>query len=182
MTSKPRVGFVGMGTMGGPMARRLASSGYAVRGFDVSAERSKQAAAAGVTLATSPAEAAQDAVVVMSSLPDPATVRRAYLGPDGVLSTIRNGATLIDLSTIDPETWLWLGPCGGGPRAPVRVGMGHAPDVGGVGSLGHRDDVADAAVDILRQRYARRDQQGRVRGEEAGPHVNSAPASGVFIG
>jgi len=99
-----------MGTMGGPMARRLASSCYAVRGFDVSAERSKQAAAAGVTLATSPAEAAQDADVVMSSLPDPATVRRAYLGPDGVLPTIRNGATLIDLRTIDPETWLWLGP------------------------------------------------------------------------
>lgn len=105
MTSKTQIGFVGMGTMGGPMARRLASSGFAVRGFDVSAERAKQAAAAGVTLATSPAEAARDADVVMSSLPDPAAVRRAYLGPDGVLSTIKAGAILIDLSTIDPETW-----------------------------------------------------------------------------
>jgi 3-hydroxyisobutyrate dehydrogenase len=94
-----------MGTMGGPMARRLASSGFAVRGFDVSAERAKQAAAAGVTLAAGPAEAARDADVVMSSLPDPAAVRRAYLGPDGVLSTIKAGAILIDLSTIDPETW-----------------------------------------------------------------------------
>ena len=105
MTSKAKIGFVGMGTMGGPMARRLASSGFAVRGFDVSAERAKQAAAAGVTLTTGPAEAARDADVVMSSLPDPAAVRRAYLGPDGVLSTIRPNATLIDLSTIDPETW-----------------------------------------------------------------------------
>jgi len=105
VTSKAKIGFVGMGTMGGPMARRLASSGFAVRGFDVSAERAKQAAAAGVTLATGPAEAARDADVVMSSLPDPAAVRRAYLGPDGVLSTIRPDATLIDLSTIDPETW-----------------------------------------------------------------------------
>jgi 3-hydroxyisobutyrate dehydrogenase len=105
VTSKAKIGFVGMGTMGGPMARRLASSGFAVRGFDVSAERAKQAAAAGVTLTTGPAEAARDADVVMSSLPDPAAVRRAYLGPDGVLSTIRPNATLIDLSTIDPETW-----------------------------------------------------------------------------
>ncbi|HZP39382.1 MAG TPA: NAD(P)-dependent oxidoreductase [Methylomirabilota bacterium] len=105
MTSQTRIGFVGMGTMGGPMARRLASSGFAVRGFDLSAERAKQAAAAGVTLAASPGEAARDADVVMSSLPDPAAVRRAYLGPDGVLSTIKAGATLIDLSTIDPETW-----------------------------------------------------------------------------
>lgn len=105
MTSETKIGFVGMGTMGGPMARRLASSGFAVRGFDVSPERAKQAAAAGVTLAAGPAEAARDADVVMSSLPDPAAVRRAYLGPDGVLSTIKAGATLIDLSTIDPETW-----------------------------------------------------------------------------
>jgi 3-hydroxyisobutyrate dehydrogenase len=105
VTSKAKIGFVGMGTMGGPMARRLASSGFAVRGFDVSAERAKQAAAAGVTLTKGPAEAARDADVVMSSLPDPAAVRRAYLGPDGVLSTIRPNATLIDLSTIDPETW-----------------------------------------------------------------------------
>jgi 3-hydroxyisobutyrate dehydrogenase len=94
-----------MGTMGGPMARRLASSGYAVRGFDLSAERAKQAAAAGVTVAASPADAAREADVVMSSLPDPAAVRRAYLGADGVLSTLTSGATLIDLSTIDPETW-----------------------------------------------------------------------------
>ena len=85
MTSETKIGFVGMGTMGGPMARRLASSGFAVRGFDVSPERAKQAAAAGVTLAAGPAEAARDA--------------------DGVLSTIKAGATLIDLSTIDPETW-----------------------------------------------------------------------------
>jgi 3-hydroxyisobutyrate dehydrogenase len=105
VTSKAKIGFVGMGTMGGPMARRLASSGFAVRGFDVSAERAKQAAAAGVALTKGPAEAARDADVVMSSLPDPAAVRRAYLGPDGVLSTIRPNATLIDLSTIDPETW-----------------------------------------------------------------------------
>jgi 3-hydroxyisobutyrate dehydrogenase len=94
-----------MGTMGGPMARRLAGSGFEVRGFDVSAERGKQAAAAGVTLVGGPAEAARDADVVMSSLPDPAAVRRAYLAPDGVLSTIKAGAILIDLSTIDPETW-----------------------------------------------------------------------------
>lgn len=105
MTSQTKIGFVGMGTMGGPMARRLASVGFAVRGFDVSAERSRQAAAAGVALATGPADAARDADVVLSSLPDPATVRRAYLGPDGVLSAIEAGTILIDLSTIDPETW-----------------------------------------------------------------------------
>ena len=107
MTKKsgPKIGFVGLGTMGGQMARRLASSGYDVTGYDVSDERARQAAAGGVTLAASPAAAARSADVVLSSLPDPAVVRRAYLGADGVLSAVHAGATLIDMSTIDPDTW-----------------------------------------------------------------------------
>ena len=104
MTSKPRIGFVGLGTMGGPMARRLVASGYEVAGHDPSADRARLAAAAGVTPAASPAEAAKAADVVLSSLPDPAAVRQAYLGPDGVLSTARPGTVLVDMSTIDPDT------------------------------------------------------------------------------
>ncbi len=105
MTTKPRIGFVGLGTMGGQMARRLAGSGYAVSGYDVDAERARRAREGGVTLAASPAGAAEAADVVLSSLPDPATVRRAYLGADGVLSKVPQGATLVDVSTIDPDTW-----------------------------------------------------------------------------
>jgi 3-hydroxyisobutyrate dehydrogenase len=105
VTTKPRIGFVGLGTMGGQMARRLAGSGYAVSGYDVDAERARRAREGGVTLAASPAGAAEAADVVLSSLPDPATVRRAYLGADGVLSKVPQGATLVDVSTIDPDTW-----------------------------------------------------------------------------
>jgi 3-hydroxyisobutyrate dehydrogenase-like beta-hydroxyacid dehydrogenase len=101
----PRIGFVGLGTMGGQMARRLAASGYQVTGYDLSAERAKQAQAGGVTLAASAAGAADGADVVLSSLTDPAAVRRAYHGPDGVLTKARAGMTLVDMSTIDPDTW-----------------------------------------------------------------------------
>jgi len=101
----PTIGFVGLGTMGGPMARRLAAQGYAVTGYDVSADRARQAAAGGVAVASSPAAAAKAAEVILSSLPDPATVRRVYLGSDGVLTAARAGTTLVDLSTIDPDTW-----------------------------------------------------------------------------
>ena len=54
----PRIGFVGLGAMGGAMAGYLVKSGYAVTGYDVSAARAEAAALAGVTLAASPAEAA----------------------------------------------------------------------------------------------------------------------------
>src|SRR5258708_21410344 len=100
-----RIGFVGLGTMGGPMARRLAAQGHQVTGYDVDAARAVRAREGGVTLATSPGGAAESADAVLSSLPDPAALRRAYLGGDGVLSTVKAGATLLDLSTVDPDTW-----------------------------------------------------------------------------
>jgi 3-hydroxyisobutyrate dehydrogenase-like beta-hydroxyacid dehydrogenase len=100
-----QIGFVGLGTMGGPMARRLADQGHRVIGYDVDAARAARVREGGVTLATSPAGAAEQADAVLSSLPDPAALRRAYLGADGVLSTAKAGATFIDLSTVDPDTW-----------------------------------------------------------------------------
>jgi 3-hydroxyisobutyrate dehydrogenase-like beta-hydroxyacid dehydrogenase len=105
VATPPTIGFVGLGTMGGQMARRLAEQGYRVTGYDVDGDRAGQAEKSGVGLAKSPAAAAQAAEMVLSSLPDPASLRRAYLGPDGVLSTTRPGMTLIDLSTVDPDTW-----------------------------------------------------------------------------
>lgn len=100
-----RIGFIGLGAMGGAMAGHLVRSGYVVTGFDLSAERTEAAARAGVGRAASPAAAAEGADVVMSSLPHPTAVRATYLGPDGVLSRVRAGAVLADLSTIDPDTW-----------------------------------------------------------------------------
>ena len=103
--AKPRIGFLGMGAMGGPMARRLVQTGFSVTGYDVSAPRAAAAAKDGITIAKSPAAAAEAADVVMSSLPNPATVRAAYLGADGAVSAVRAGTILVDMSTIDPDTW-----------------------------------------------------------------------------
>ena len=86
MAGKPRIGILGLGTMGGPMARRLAQSGFAVTGFDPNARSAERAKADGVALAASPLRVAEAADFVLSSLPDPATVRRAYLADDGALA------------------------------------------------------------------------------------------------
>ena len=101
---KPKIGFIGLGTMGGQMARRLVEQGYTVRGYDPNAERAARAKAAGVVLDTSPGRVAAASDFVLSSLPDPAAVRGAYLGEDGVLAGSHAGMVWIDLSTIDPET------------------------------------------------------------------------------
>jgi len=103
--AKPRIGFLGMGAMGGPMARRLVQTGFSVTGYDVSEARAAAAAKDGVTISKSPAAVAGVADVVMSSLPNPPAVREAYLGADGAVSALRAGTILVDMSTIDPNTW-----------------------------------------------------------------------------
>ena len=103
--ARARIGFLGMGAMGGPMARRLVQQGFSVIGYDVSEARAAVAAKDGVAIAKSPAAAAEAADVIMSSLPNPATVRAAYLGAGGAVSALRAGSILIDMSTIDPGTW-----------------------------------------------------------------------------
>ena len=105
MAGNPRIGILGLGTMGGPMARRLAQTGFAVTGYDPNAASADRAKAAGVALAASPARVADASDFVLSSLPDPATVRRAYLGEDGALSFARAGMAFIDVSTTDPDSW-----------------------------------------------------------------------------
>src|SRR5262245_63669703 len=91
--ARPRIGFLGLGTMGGQMARRLVSQGFAVRGYDPSAERAAQAKAAGVVLEASPGRVAAASDVILSSLPDPPAVRAAYLGESGALAGAHKGMT-----------------------------------------------------------------------------------------
>jgi 3-hydroxyisobutyrate dehydrogenase-like beta-hydroxyacid dehydrogenase len=105
LMTKPRIGFLGMGAMGGPMARRLAQNDFSVTGYDINAARSAAAASEGVLLAKSAAMAAETADVVISSLPNPAAVRDAYLGSNSVVPALRRGAIVVDMSTIDPNTW-----------------------------------------------------------------------------
>src|SRR3972149_148982 len=103
--AKPRIGFLGMGAMGGPMARRLVQTGFSVTGYAGGGARAAAAAKDGVTISKSPAAAAGVADVVMSSLPNPPAVREAYLGGAGAVSALRAGTILVDMSTIDPNTW-----------------------------------------------------------------------------
>ena len=99
-----RIGFLGLGNMGAPMAANLVKAGHAVSGFDpVAAARERLAAAGGVSVG-SIAEAVRDAEVVISMLPEGRHVRSAYLEPAGVLESAPPGALLIDCSTIDVPT------------------------------------------------------------------------------
>src|SRR5262249_58055212 len=99
-----KVGFIGLGNMGLPMAANLIKAGHAVSGFDVNEDAGARLAAGGGTKAQSIAEACKDAEVLITMLPAGEHVREVYLGEDGVLAAVAPATLLIDSSTIDVQT------------------------------------------------------------------------------
>ncbi|MDJ0972774.1 MAG: 3-hydroxyisobutyrate dehydrogenase [Kiloniellales bacterium] len=96
-----KIGFIGLGNMGLPMAKNLVAAGHAVAGFDLAAASLEAAAAAGIATAGSAAEAVQGAEVIVSMLPAGQHVRAVYTGDGGVIAAAESGALVIDSSTID---------------------------------------------------------------------------------
>lgn len=99
-----RIGFVGLGNMGLPMALNLLKAGHTVTGYDVSQGPAEKLSSAGGKSATGIAAATSGAEVVITMLPSGKEVREVYLGANGVLSAADAGALLIDSSTIDVES------------------------------------------------------------------------------
>jgi 3-hydroxyisobutyrate dehydrogenase len=98
-----RVGFIGVGNMGGPMARNLIKAGHAVKAFDLSEEAMNFAVQSGARAATSVKDAASGVEFVVTMLPVGDNVRAVFL-VDGVLAAADPGTALMDCSTIDVET------------------------------------------------------------------------------
>ena len=96
------VGFVGIGTMGREMALNLLKAGFAVCAYDVRKEAIDDLVAQGATGAQSPADAARDADIIISMLPDTPQVEEIVYGEGGLLSALPRGRLLVDMSTISP--------------------------------------------------------------------------------
>ena len=99
-----RIGFVGLGNMGLPMAQNLVKAGHAVEGIDINRSASAKLTESGGTSGESAATAASQSEIVITMLPSGQEVRASYLGADGIIERAAPGALLIDSSTIDVET------------------------------------------------------------------------------
>ena len=97
-----RVGFVGLGIMGRPMARNLLRAGYDLLVFNRSPGKAEELASEGAEVATSPAEVARESAVVITMLPGPPEVEAVVAGEDGLLAGAREGSLLVDMSTSSP--------------------------------------------------------------------------------
>ncbi len=97
------LGFVGLGVMGGRMAKRLLDARHPVVGYNRTRAKAQWLADAGLRLAASPREVAQAADVVFTMVTDTAALEAVTRGPDGILAGLRRGGVLIEMSTVSPE-------------------------------------------------------------------------------
>ena len=98
------VGFIGLGTMGAPMARNVMRKGHSLVVYDVQAAAVRALVEAGASAAATPREVAAASEIVITMLPDAPDVERVALGSDGVVEGLKRGAIYVDMSTIDPAT------------------------------------------------------------------------------
>ncbi len=97
-----RVAFLGLGRMGSAMARNLLDKGFPLTVWNRSAAACMPLVADGAVLAETPAQAARDAGIVLYSLANDAAIERVAFGPEGVLTGIRSGSVVVNLSTVHP--------------------------------------------------------------------------------
>jgi 3-hydroxyisobutyrate dehydrogenase len=104
ITKNHRLGFIGLGHLGSPMARRLLSAGFPMVVYNRDSSKTKAFSKLGAEAARDPGKLAAEVDVVLSCLADGAAVEAVYLGAGGVLRNARPGARIIEMSTVAPET------------------------------------------------------------------------------
>lgn len=135
-SGKPKLGFVGIGIMGQPMASNLLRAGYAVTISARNRSRSEQLAALGAVPAD-PRELAAASDIVITMVTDTAAVEQVLFGENGIASGLRRGSVVIDMSTISPTATVEFGkrlaslgcemldaPVSGGPKGAIGGTLG----------------------------------------------------------
>ncbi|MBY7736615.1 NAD(P)-dependent oxidoreductase [Paenibacillus polymyxa] len=97
------IGFIGLGTMGAPMASNLLKQGFGVTVYNRTASRCETLVEQGARAASTPREAAEGQRLVITMVSDDQSIRDVYYGQDGVFAGLTAGMTVMDNSTISPE-------------------------------------------------------------------------------
>jgi 3-hydroxyisobutyrate dehydrogenase-like beta-hydroxyacid dehydrogenase len=149
-----RIGFIGLGLMGGPMAANVAHAGYRLAVYNRTVSKTAPLRELGAEVVSSPREVAENSAVVITALTDGGAVLEVLDGDAGLLAGASDGMVLIDMSTTGPEAALAIG------RAAAAHGVKllEAPVVGSVGParegtlgilVGGEREVFEAQRDLL---------------------------------
>lgn len=101
--SQSKIGFIGLGLMGKPMALNLVKAGFAVTVWNRTASRADELVSAGAKLAASPREVTADADLLITIVSDPPALEEVLWGANGAMQSLRRGSTYVDSSTVSPD-------------------------------------------------------------------------------
>ena len=134
---KRKLGFIGVGVMGGPMASTLLRAGFELTVFDQARSQCEKLVPLGANIADSPRHVAAANGIVITMVPDTATVEKVLFGENGVAGGLKPGALVIDMSTISPLATMKFGkrlaalgcemldaPVSGGPKGAIEGTLG----------------------------------------------------------
>ena len=180
-----RIGYVGLGVMGGGVARRLLSAGHEVTGYNRTRSKAEPLIADGMRFAETPREAAEQTDVIFSMVTNTQALTAITHGPDGILAGLGPGKVYVDMSTVSPgEPWPRR------TRRRARRGMLDAPVSGSVITLeqgklsvmvgGDREAFERVDADPARHRphghVRRRQRPGRAHEDRDQPQPRGADA------
>ena len=97
-----KIGFIGLGIMGKPMAKNLLKAGYSIVAYDIIPEAVKELVQAGAEEGKSSADVASKTDIIITMLPNSPHVKEVVLGKNGVLEGAKSGTILVDISSIAP--------------------------------------------------------------------------------
>jgi 3-hydroxyisobutyrate dehydrogenase-like beta-hydroxyacid dehydrogenase len=160
-SEKTRLGFVGVGYIGRPIAQRLLESGFKVAAYDRDRSKAEELIRYGGTVAESVAGLSSSCNVMLSCLPNDEAVLGIYKGPDGVFANAHRGSLVIDMSTVYPKTSQVLSRLGSGRGVDVLdvtiSGSTPAAEQGALTLFGGGDqecfDAAEAIFRVIAQKY-----------------------------
>ncbi|MCR5855708.1 NAD(P)-dependent oxidoreductase [Mesorhizobium sp. J428] len=187
MTANTRIGFIGLGAMGEPMAARLTAAGFALSVNDADAARtSRVAVETGATAAASPAELAANSDILVTMLPSSAIVSAVLEGPSGAFAGLARGSLIVDMSSGVPEMTHALSEA----AAAKGIAMIDAPVSGGV-SRAKTGDLAimaggdaaaiDRAEPVLKAMGSSIIRTGPIGSAHAMKALNNLVSAGGFL-
>lgn len=149
-----KIGFIGLGIMGKPMAKNLLKAGYELNICDINKDAVADVAASGARAYDTPRETAAESDIILTMLPNSPHVKTVIEGKDGVLEGMKPGTILVDMSSIDPNVSIELEKevaAAGGEMldAPVSGGEPKAVDATLSFMCGGKQEVFDRVKPIL---------------------------------
>jgi len=182
-----KIGWIGTGIMGGPMAKHLVNAGHKLNVFNRTKEKANELIDLGCTWYNTPAEIAANSDVIVTIIGFPKDVEECYFGEQGIFRTIKPGTILIDMTTTKPSLAIKIFEEAGkigceSVDAPVSGGQVGA--VGGTLSImiGGKKDVVDSVMPIFQAFGKNMIYQGKAGSGQHTKMCNQITIAGTMIG